>query len=332
MDLKSKKSHILTDILEKDFKVDEIIASTSKAIFDFDKTSKIILGTLGINGSLSERRIYKTTNIPNTTVRRKLIGRETKSKTLKELECVVQTKGRITIRYKKKKGKKPEKENIYSLTLKGMLVSLALSEKYPFKQNYLVKQFRNLFSKQFGEKSEISNFILQLIKYNIALFMLWHKINGLELTKHRNLSNYFIDWNRSNLNLNIDFPPLSKPNIEDWIDFNETKIRFFALESSVVVLLKKLNAPELIFTWNEKMTSESDLTYNSTTYYNMIKFWPYYLENLHWGDFEEYDPENIVLDSRVELDIDDINKMRNKILEMIKIQNAPSITKQKLIW
>jgi len=324
--------HIVSEFLEKNFKVDEIIASTSEAIFDFDKTSRIILGTLGINGSLAERRIYMTTNIPNTTVRRKLIGRETKSKTLKELECVVQTKGRITIRYKKKV-KKPEKENIYSLTLKGLLISLALSEKYPFEKNYLVKQFGNLIFTKFDEKYEISRYVLQLIKYHIALFLLWHKINGLELTRHQNFSNYFIDWNESNFNLNINYPGLFSRQPEDWIDFNETRIRFFALQSIVTIFLNKLKAHRLEFVWNEKMISNSDFTYNSTSYYDLIKFWPYYIENLQWEDFESYDPKKIESDDPVvEWDLKDINEIRDKILAEMKISERPPLKKQKLIW
>jgi len=325
MTTEAKKPHIISDILEKDFQFDEILRSASEAIFDFDKSSRIILVEIGVNRILNEYQVYKKSHIPITTVRRKLIGRGSTTKTLKELECVIHTRGRVTVQDKR--------ENNYSLTLKGMLVSLALSNIFPFEENYLVKKFRNLIDNIFGNQVEISEFILQLIKYNITLFMLWHKINGLELTKHQNLSNYFLEWNRNNSNLSINYPGLFTRNIELFFQFNETRTRFFVLESIVSMLLRKLKANKIEFKWNETGTSDSDFTYNSTSCYNMIKFWPYYIENLQWDDFEPYDPRNIESDNlEVEWNLEDVNELRDKIIAKIKIKNAPVITKQKLIW
>ena len=101
MTTEAKKPHIISDILEKDFQFDEILRSASEAIFDFDKPSRIILVEIGVNGILNEYQVYKKSHIAITTVRRRLIGRESTAKTLKELECVIQTRGRITVQEKR---------------------------------------------------------------------------------------------------------------------------------------------------------------------------------------------------------------------------------------
>jgi len=322
---KSKKLHIVSDILEEDFHFDEILTTASEAIFNFDNSSRIILAIIGEHGTLNEYQVSKKSQVPITSVRRKLIGRESIAKTLKELQCVDQTRGRRTIQEKR--------ENNYSLTLKGMLVSLSLSHRFPFEKNYLVKIFKNIVYKKLHDQYGISELILQLIKYNITLFMLWHKINGLDLTKHQNLSNYFLEWNASNSNLNINHPGLFTRNFELLYQFSEARTRFFVLESIVSMFLRKLGANKIEFIWNESGTSESDYTYNSTSFYNVIKFWPYYIENLQWDDFEPYVPRNIESDNlEVELNLEDVNELRDKVIARMKIKNVPAITKQKLIW
>ncbi len=332
-ELKPKTPHILNEILEKDFKLDATIKSASQKVFDFDGTSRIILATLGINETLNEYQISKKSKIPITTVRRKLIGRESKSKTLKELECVFYSKGKVTIRNKATTKKNEKRENNYSLTLKGLFVSLAVLDKFPFEKNYLVNRFRKIIFDKFGKSYDMSYYVIQLIKYHIALFMLWHQVNGLELTRHKNLVNYFIEWNKSNFNLNINHPSRVTADIESSINFNEIRIRFFVLESIVSIFLKKLNANNLEFIWNEKGNSEADITFNSESYYDIIKFWPYYIENIQWSDFEPYHLQSTESNNlEVKWDIEEIDELQDKILSNLKIKNKNSISKQNLIW
>ncbi len=322
-----KKPHIITEVLNKNFEIDKILSRLSKELFSIDKDSRTILSIIGKYGTLNESQIAKKSHnrFDRFVVRRRTIGIENKTNTLKERDYIIHTKG--------SKHQTGTVENNYTLTLKGLLAALNLQK---FENFSMIDGFLIFISNKFNSNFDVSGIINELIKYHIALFLLWHKSNGLALTMQKNTHQYFLDWNKSNLILNLDRPTqfIRDPVLEEQL--TNVRLRFFALENIVTFFLKKLKAHKTKFELDFDAVEELGTMNTSTTYYEIIKYWPYYLEQIQLEPFDLYIPSLFELDSIDAFDVDyyqeEVEKYNKKIFKKMNIKHSPKLSKQKPLW
>ena len=160
-------------MIDNGFRSNSEISKMVDELFVLDEESSIILGVIAENGPLTayqiEKKGYdKSHEITRDKVRHRL------SRTLEDF--LMEVKGsahRNTGKIKK----------FYHLTFKGFIASLS---KTSFEENYIVKKYLE-FLTQWANKYHIPEITIQLIKYNLVLYLIKNVIDGLELTDLNNI-------------------------------------------------------------------------------------------------------------------------------------------------
>jgi hypothetical protein len=262
----SSKKHKNPHIFEAK-NIDDLLQTLSKDLFKITSTSRTILALLGRKGSQIESQLSN-----NTLRNRTSIGRNiNKSKGLLELGFIYESSD------KKHKRKRP-----FTLTFKGFLGSLA---KTKVEENFLIKLYLKKIEKKSDQK--FAEFVLNYIKYNLAVVLYWHKLNGFILTDLNNVMSYLSNFNYRQL---YDAFPIELTYVKDQKQINEFIIIrqfFLSLQIAMAKLLqnkekKFLLDPYEILGCNNKL----QLYYSEEFLYSFIKGW------MHCLDFPEYfDPK-----------------------------------------
>jgi len=181
------------------YDIDKILSSFSKSLFELDPLERTILGIIGKEGSVNENTIVqkafkKNADYSRDKVRYRL-NHPKSPKILLKLSFISKVKG-------KQIGNLKKNENMYSLTFKGLIASLAMNK---FEGNYMVKKFKDLISKWINTHN-IPDFSIQFMKYHLALFMLKHVMEGSKLTGLKNIEPMFFTMNQGDPLISNSFP------------------------------------------------------------------------------------------------------------------------------
>ena len=312
--------YIVSETFDDWFDIDSELAVLSHKVFSLDEDSEKILGVLGRNGECNENAISKLCKSkPNRhAVMRKVIGIEHPERSLKNLGYLIHTRGMIH--------RTGTQENLLSLTLKGLVASLS---KTKFDDNYIVKEFRKFLNDKFGNEINVVDLTLELIKCHIAMFLIWHRLLPANLKEQQNTTKYFLQWIEHNPIMDINYEGTATDEDLDDI-FSEIRIRFFTLQSILVSVLRQSKMSKKLYYWYD---SRDFTNVASVNFYEVIRYWPHYLDKIHFEDPEPYSPTILEYDYsfNAEYIIKEVTRNRNKILKRIKLRSTP-LTNQNLIW
>ena len=155
-------------MINNGFRINSEISKMVDELFDLDEYASVILEEIAENGPLTAYQIQirgdkKIEKVTRDRVNYRLEGK------LKDFLIVVKGgKHRNTGKIKK----------FYHLTLKGLIASLSTTS---FEENYIIKKYLE-FLVQWANKYHIPEITIQLIKYNLALYLIKNVIDGSKLT------------------------------------------------------------------------------------------------------------------------------------------------------
>lgn len=285
-------SKTVSEYQKPKYDIDKILARLSELLFTFERPSKtnsssIILGVIAKHGSINEQRIAdlafkKSHTITRDVVRYRLSNEKNESNFLK-LGVVTKKKGKMVGNIKSKN------ENVYHLTLKGLIASLA---KTSFEDNYIVSKYMKLFS-HLVKSNNIPSFALLLIKYNLAMFMIKNVIDGSNLTNLNNIDAQIFSMNDGDPLLSFNFPHQVK---NKKLDQALTEIRIWyhiysqvynqainELTNDGLVPANKKD-PSLMVWKNTEMSNAINVLPN------YIKYWYDYVERIQFEKIENMEP------------------------------------------
>lgn len=176
---------------EPSFDIDRKLGKISSLLFDIDKYSVMILGVIAKHGPLNQKKISeisfdsKSHNITRDVVRYRLHSSKNSASLTKSNFVIRQTGKRVgNIRSRE--------ESTYHLLFKGFLASLSQTR---FDQCYIVKNYVKHMPK-WTIHYHIPEISLQIIKFDLALFMLKYVMIGskfnhqVDIDTHRHSLNY----------------------------------------------------------------------------------------------------------------------------------------------
>ncbi len=288
--------------------IDPLLRKLSTELFDLDAISRLILVKIGRNGPQNEYDIWKT--MPDNTPRRTIGRRINDPKGLLQRGFIYESTG--------KKLRTEQLERPFVLTLKGFIASLA---KTKFEQNFLIELYKQYVEKFADPK--FAEFALIYAKFNLAVILYWHKLNGLSLTSMNNTMNYLSDFNYRQL---YDALPINAAYVKDYrhIDeFLDLRQYFMSLQIAMARLLQIVEkdysfGPYEIFGTNKEL----QLYYSKELLYSIVKGW------MHCLEFPEYlDPATVLLrtkpDQIKKINIDLANDVSDKLLNsMLGLKNT----------
>ncbi len=280
---------------------DAILRKLSIELFDLDDVSRSILTVLGRRGPQTEYELSRWITISN----RRSIGRRINNPNgLLKKGFLYESIG--------KKLRTPRMERPFVLTFKGFIASLA---KTNFEENSLIKSYKHYVEKESDPK--FAEFVINYAKFNLAVILSWHKINGFTLTDLNYVMVYLSDFNYQQLYNSF---PIELAYVNDSKHINEfVALRqfFLSLQIAMARLLQSREqkysfTPYTIFKTNRKL----QLYYSKEFLYSVIKGW------MHCLEFPEYlDPTTVPprtkLDQIKVIDVDHANDLSDKILDSI---------------
>jgi len=198
-------------------------------------------------------------------------------------------------------------QEIYHLTLKGMLASISFL--IDIDEVYLYKRFVNFVCRPLRDNN-LKNLIQSYIKDSILLFLSWHFIHGISLQKQIASEQYF-DHFFENLNSNItrlysgNLSSEDRKNyrkiLEDYITTRET-IDMLTVLADPNGMLKYEGQTKLQQTLYKKFTTPS--TFNLVTgkrvqkttnfVISLIQYWPQFINNMYF-DSDNPNPKKVIM-------------------------------------
>lgn len=313
-------SHYLKNRNISFLNVDKILKGTSHNLFDLDKESRTILGTISKYGGITKYALGIKTNLGRSTVRRRLVGINNDANSLLVNNYIYSKKG--------SKHKSGKTTTLYFLTLKGLLASLSETR---FDESYLQKIYFNYFPNY----DLLPKFLLQLIKNHICLFFLWHSIHGFDLSKQENIKNYFLEWNNTThvLSLNATESFVQHRLFDNYSDI---KTNFFTLQMFVSDILKSgsYDISNVIFDHDEESNFHIEIPL--TTYYDLVKFWPYYMEMFQFENLKLLERKSVTQDYFIgpERDyyISKCNEQIKKFQKQLHFKKQLTLSERNLLW
>jgi len=287
-------------------KTDTLIRNFSKNLFDLKTNQHTILSLIAKHGPLTEYKLAKlrSNHVLNRDLARRIIrGRETSDNSLVENNYLIQTsseKFKSTGKIKK----------TFGLSLKGFLASLAHTN---FSEIYLIKHYQEYLQKDFRDKN-LALVSIELIKYNVLMFLAWHNSKGLSLSKLKNTNRYALDWILSNDLMNYErnyFTIISKDKT-----LLLTRDKFFSLVSIATGLIKQLEKNHEIDMTEIDFTDKDAI---KKRLWRNIQQWPLLLESIQRKNRIENYPNNQSI--LVSVNEKNLKNYRNKILSNLKIKN-----------
>lgn len=153
----------------------------SKNIFELDKFEKRILKYLALKGpmnliQISDKPTNQVVGLERWGVGGYLYG------TSEHMGLIPYGYVSVTPRNKK--------ENTYSLTIKGILASIATT---PLKSNVSFKKYVK-FVTQYSSIKKSHVFVRKFVDEFVKLFLIWHYLHGINLTKQKLPENYYMNF------------------------------------------------------------------------------------------------------------------------------------------
>ena len=239
---------------------DKVISKLSWELFELDKVSSTILEILGRSGPQNEYRIAKSVSYTSRySVRRRINS----PNGLLENDFIYESPG--------KKHRTNTVERFFGLTFKGFVASLSAMR---LEENVLMKYHFTDLTK-ITKNPKIVELAIEYFRYDLALILLWHKINGLKLTSQKNTVSYFSYFDEHNL---YDTLPLTWHKMTDTsiIDtYSNLRAQFLAIQISLARILKSIernNNP--LEPYNPSILDKKLYHYKSKSIlYSAIKGW-----------------------------------------------------------
>jgi len=295
-------------MINNGFRINDEISKMTDELFDLDEYSHIILEEISEKGPLTAYQIEKNGEKKGEKITRSKVEERLKGK-LKDFLIVVKgEKHRNTGKTKK----------YYYLTLKGLIASLYSTR---FEENYIIKKYTE-FLEQYANRQHIPEITIQLIKYNIALYLLKNVIDGLELTDLNNIEAKIFKFNdhESKIEHHLRQKPISDKKLEK----KELKIRT-RLHILQQILAQSINSINL----EHKSNQQEEKNMSPTNYFisnilsGYIKEWFDKIHEIQFEKIDEFEPIT-VLDKRyshsIQINIKDANKDARAILKKIGVK------------
>ena len=224
--------------------LDRFIRSESRGLFDLNSKRRRILYILGRDGPSSEYDLMKKCKIDKDSFRRMIRGRESLSKSLTRQGYVIESLDAMFAHVIKKK-----KEYGHMLTVKGLLASFHGPDTWPelkFEDHYTIRKIHDIILKLSDDNNTLADLSILFIKYNVVLFMAWHKASNTSLSTIGNYT-YFENWNSTNSILNPDqfyfISNISKQHNKSLVMLRDD---FFVVSCILDVLLSKEKTSKII--------------------------------------------------------------------------------------
>jgi len=285
----------IKSLVDEGFYSTQAIRELSHTIFELDEESELILGSIGKTGPDLEYRLQKKIE-------------STRDKTKSRLKMLQKNNFLITLKGENFRNiKRATKNHIpvitkpYALTLKGLLASLSIT---PFEENYMIKKYQELLS-MWIDQHNFSDISIQVIKYNLMLFMLKHYIQNGKLTYVYNIQDLLFSFNDSDVLMDWNYPLgeiKDKNNEEIAIKIRE---RFFMVQRLFQLIWKNLtNSEEIPFPGDSNLYREKDtkklnkkFVYLHTVVPEFVRWWYYLIERVQLKDAKKINPFKFKLKS-----------------------------------
>jgi len=232
MDLEKKAIDDIKKMYSFNYDLDKNLKILAMNLFEIDKGSNSILQILGEHGPCTEYLIgkigkdNKKFDLDRDSVRRRILG----TPSILSLE-----NEEFIWRAHEQEFKTGNVRKLYNLNLKGITASLS---NVQFEKNFSIKKFYNLLNSITSNEYNISDICLQMIKYQIATFMIWYYMNGFNLTFVKDIDGLF----RQAILEHILYSHLPNPNIDEkiWLEYVLIAKNFFVLRHVVKEILENL--------------------------------------------------------------------------------------------
>jgi len=316
---KNSLKHI-GSLVNDGFEIDNVLAKLSSKLFDIDKESRTILGVIAREGLITEYQITKQGfklyhEITREKVRRRLLVTE-----LTE-GYVIQRRGKRHRNIRKRKViTKP-----YALTLKGLIASLAITS---FDDNYMVKKYFDFF-KGWINKFNISELAIQVIKYNLALFMIKNVVEGSNFTTLKNIEPQIFTLNEGDPLLDPTFPqaPIHDKKYEEWM--KKIRYRFHVVQQLFIKARRQVTkspfkrAKILDDDFHLLKFKNKEAYFGSNILPTYVTEWYGNIDRVQFENLDEFNP-NIIpeLENQegTEISIVSVNTRAKQILKKLKIK------------
>lgn len=311
-------------MIDNGFNSTREISNMVKSNFGLDEKSFIILGVIAENGPLTSYQILekgcsKSHNITRDEIRYRL------PRTLKDF--LIEKEG----------GKQRNTGRIhkfYHLTFKGLIASLARTS---FEKNYIVKKYLSSLLK-YANKLAIPEITIQLIKYNIALYLIKNVIDGLKLTEVNNIDDQIFKLNthESRTEPSLRQKPISDKKLEK-IEF-EIRIRLHIIRQILNQSIKIVKSEQSTNNSKQQKNAYSSNPTNNfilNTLPDYVKYWFDYMQDTQFEEIDESEP-HIRLENRnsqgIQIDIKTANKNAQDILNKLGIKAKLTDTDKPLLF
>ena len=296
-------------MIDNGFRSNSEISEMVDELFDLDEYASVILEEIAENGPLTAYQIQirgdkKVEKVTREKVKHRLEGK------LKDFLIVVKgDEHRNTGKIKK----------FYHLTLKGLIASLSTTS---FEENYIIKKYLE-FLVQWANKYHIPEITIQLIKYNIELYLIKNVIDGsnlnnieakiFKLNSHESLTETYL---RQKL--------IANKKLEK-IEF-EIRTRLHIIQQILTQAINNVSLEHISDTsklqQNKKNISPVDnFILNILSGY--IKHWFDYIHEIQFKKIDGFEPVTI-LDDRyshgIQINIKGANKEARTILKKIGVK------------
>jgi hypothetical protein len=323
---KMSENSLISNLLADGFDANRLLSRSSQRLYDLDKESVNILSILARTGTCNYQEIAQVGfhhNIDRFMVKRRIEG-TAKFDGLEPLGFVKVKRGRR--RYNKEEQK-------FSLTLKGFMASLS---KVAFEDNYLVKHFYEFITSWSNNDVALASVFVQCMKFDLALFMLQHRISGINLTSQTNTADYITHWNESNPMV-VAFYTSTQPSTNR-ISVQLLAIvrhRFYIAQLLLGQFLKNRTAR----TSRNNLGSESQTQQVIKVERNVdliwcLRKWARLLETLQFESVATYYPNTMqfeVEDLSFEISLSELAQKATKILNAVGV-DKPEFTGLPYIW
>ncbi len=296
---KNKKKR---DIGEQEIVADpcKILILCSSKIFKLDEVSRAILAFIGANGPQTQSSLAR--HVGRIQSRNPILTRIESKGGLLENDFLYEAPGN--------KHKTGTVERLFGLTFKGFVASLS---SIKFEETKLMQYYlKDLL--ETSKNQSIANLAFEYIRHNLALILLWHQVNGLDLTSQKNSDQYFSIFNNT---YQYDKLPFVLDQIKDILPINEysqLRAQFLALQIALAKILQNREKNYSLESYTTLIFDKKISRYKSKTLlYDMIANWIISLRYVGYYHTKKV-PKVIGLHKGNIIHVKNMDKLSNQIL------------------
>jgi hypothetical protein len=329
---------------ENRYNTNKLLAQFSKSLFKLDEESRITLSVIAKHGPLNGRKIAEFgenewSHSFSYEIVKNRMGARNHTPNLIDSGFVIQKEGNQIGHIRR------TREKIYFLTLKGFVASLSeiksgnTKKKVKFEENYLINDYKKLTTAWLG-KYDIPTFVVKMMKYNLALFLLKHKIESSDLTGIGNIEAQISSMNKE-IFLDHKFPVGGNKLYEKSV-YLHTWFRVYTQilneafrEVLSDLIIKKKRSKGKIIDGGGYLPEVDELPHYVGNLYNkFVRYWHTYIIQNQFQDESRFKPfligEKIRRHDRISLNIDNskVNLIAKQILEKYKIGSKFNLTQE----